>query len=265
MSPNVRATAIGLFVFFTWDAAEGQGGSGNVYWHIDPGVKTCSMVIDPSLTQDQWHRYTRQVGGIASFKSLASAATIGKKHVAIALDYSITPIDQHDLAWVNTFAHPDENCPLGDQIKLPAIRVKYGLTDKVDVGALWTKAPDANYGMIGAEVKYAFSEESDKVPAAACRISIVSLTGVPDYNLTFGSLDLLVGKKVLFLTPYLGIRESLAVGTETTSKVELDQERTWITQGYLGLAYSIWRVNAAIEYNVSDVNTLALLIGFRLF
>jgi hypothetical protein len=46
-----------LFLFLLVSISDAQSGGSNVYWHIDPSVKTCSMVIDPSLTQDQWHKY----------------------------------------------------------------------------------------------------------------------------------------------------------------------------------------------------------------
>lgn len=260
---NYFVAMVALDVFLYTSATYGQSTGSNVYWHIDPSVKTCSMVIDPSLTQEQWQRYTRQVGEISSFKSLASAKTIGKTHFNFAIDYSITPIDQHDPAWINTFTHPDENCPLGDQIHLPTLRVKYGLTDKIDIGALWTTAPGANYGMIGGELKYAFLQESKKTPAAALRASFISLTGVSDYNLSVGSVDLLVSKKITVVTPYIGIRESFVMGTETTTKVNLDKENLFVTQGFIGLTYSIWKFNTAIEYNISNVNTLTFLIGFQ--
>jgi hypothetical protein len=223
------------------------------------------MVIDPSLTQNQWKRYTRQVGEISSFKSMASAETIGKKHFSIAIEYSVTPVNQHDLAWINTFVHPDENCPLGDQIKLPMLRAKFGVSDKIEIGAKWATAPGANYGMIGAELKYAFLEETKKTPAAAVRASFTALTGVADYNISIGSIDLLVSKKIAGVSPYLGIKESLMMGTETTSKVDLDKEGFLATQGFIGVAYSIWRINLAIEYNISDVNTFSFLIGFQSF
>ena len=250
--------------FFT-TATYGQHNGGDVYWHIDASVKTCSMVIDPSLTQDQWKRYTRQLGEIASFKSIASAETIGKKHLSIAIEYSVTPINQHDLAWINTFVHPDENCPLGDQIKLPMLRAKFGVSDKIEIGAKWATAPGANYGMIGGELKYAFLQETKKKPAAAVRASFTALTGVADYNFSSGSIDLLVSKKFAGVSPYLGIRESLMMGTETTSKVNLDKESLLVTQGFIGVAYSIWRINLAAEYNIASVNTFSFLIGFQPF
>lgn len=259
----LAAVASGMF-FITF-ATYGQGNNSDVYWHIDPNVKTCSMVIDPSLTQDQWKRYTRQVGEISDFKSLASAGTIGKKHFSIAIEYSVTPVNQHDLAWINTFVHPDENCPLGDQIKIPMLRAKFGVSDKMEIGAKWAIAPGANYGMIGGELKYAFLEETKKSPAAAVRGSFTALTGVTDYNISLGSIDLLVSKKVAGVSPYLGIKESFIIGNETTSKVDLDKESLLATQGFIGVEYSIWRINLAAEYNFSNVNTLSFLIGFKPF
>ena len=250
-----------LFLFVSVSYAQSDGN--DVYWHIDPRVKTCSMVIDPSLTQAQWKRFTKQVGAILTFKSLASAETLGKMNFYINIDDSYTPIDQHDLAWINTFTHPDENCPLGDAISYPTIRARMGVSDNMDIGAYWTTAPDANYGMVGGEFKYKFSQESEKLPAAAVRASISILTGVPDYNLNVYGVDLIASKKIAVLTPYIGFRESLAIGTETTSKVNLDKESLLITQGYAGVSYSIWMLNLAAEYNVSSVNTFALAIGFN--
>lgn len=250
--------------FFTY-ATYGQHNGSDVYWHLDPGVKTCSMVIDPSLTQDQWKRYTMQLGEISSFKSMASAETTGKKHFSIAIEYSVSPVNQHDPAWINTFVHPDENCPLGDQITLPMLRAKYGASDKIEIGAKWATAPGGNYGIIGGELKYAFLEETKKTPAAAIRASITALTGVADYNISIGSLDLLVSKKVAWVSPYLGIKESLIMGSETTSKVDLDKESLLAAQGFIGVAYSIRRINLAAEFNISNVNTFSFLIGFRPF
>ena len=234
---------------------------GEVYWHIDPSVETCSMVIDPSLTQDEWHRFTKQIGAILSFKSLASAETLGKMHFYVGVDDSYTPVDQHDPAWINTFTHPDEDCPLGDDISYPTIRARMGVSDDIDVGAYWTTAPHSNYGGVGVEVKYAIQKESDNRPAAAVRASASILTGVPDFDMNVYSLEVMTSKKIASITPYVGFRESLSVGTVTTSKVDLHKENVFIPQGYLGVSYSIWKLNLAAEYNISSVNTFAVAIG----
>ena len=238
-----------------------QGAGNNVYWHIDPSVKSCSMVIDPSLTQSQWHEFVKQASAVTSFKSLAPAKTLGRMNFRVAVDYSSTPVDQHSPAWINTFAHPDETCPLGDAVVIPAFRASMGVSDQIDIGGFWTSAPDANYGLVGGEVKYAFLQESETFPAAAVRASATILTGVPDFNVNIYSVDLLASKQVAMFTPYAGVKTSVAVGTETTSKVDLARETVPFVQGYAGLVYSIWKINLAAEYNVSSVNTLAFAAG----
>jgi hypothetical protein len=232
-----------------------------VYWHIDPSVETCSMVIDPSLTQAQWKRFTREVGAISSFKSLASAEPLGKLNFTFGIDYSITPIDQHHPAWINTFTHPDASCPLGDQIELPTLRARLGVSNAMDVGGYWTTAPGANYGLVGGEFKYAFLSESARVPAAAVSASFTTLTGVPDFNFSVYSVGALASKRVAMFTPYLGVKESVAVGTETTSKVDLNRESIPLTQGFIGANFSIWKLSLAAEYNIASVNTFAFVIG----
>ena len=87
----------------------------------------------------------------------------------IAIDKASTPVDQHDLAWINTFTHPDEDCPLGDAIIVPTIRASMGVSDNMDVGGYWTTAPSANYGMVGGEFKYAFLQESEKFAYGGCQ------------------------------------------------------------------------------------------------
>jgi hypothetical protein len=250
---NAMANAIIMVVFVSASHAHGNGS--DVYWHIDPGVKSCSMVIDPSLTQAQWKTFVKQVGAIAAFKSLASADPLGKMNFSIDINDSYTPIDQRNPAWINTFTHPDDDCPLGDAISIPTLRARMGVSDNMDIGAYWTTAPGGNYGMVGGEFKYRFSQESEKLPAAAVRGSITILHVY--------SVDLLASKEIAMFTPYVGFRGSLAIGTETTSKVNLDKESLFLTQGYAGVSYSIWMLNLAAEYDVSQVNTFALAVGFN--
>jgi len=258
---NATANACIIFVFVSTSYAQGNGS--DVYWHIDPSVKSCSMVIDPSLTQAQWKTFVKQVGAITAYKSLASAEPLGTMNFSIGINYSSSPIDQRNLAWVNTFTHPDADCPLGDAVSIPTLRARMGVSDNMDIGAYWTSAPGGNYGMVGGEFKYRFSQESEKLPAAAVRGSVTILTGVPDYDLQVYSIDVLASKKIAMLTPFVGFRGSLAIGTETTSKVNLNKESLFLTQGYAGVSYSIWMLSLAAEYDVSTVNTFALAVGFN--
>jgi hypothetical protein len=255
------AMANALIIFASVSPSYAHGNGSDVYWHIDPSVKSCSMVIDPSLTQAQWKTFVKQVGEITTFKSLASAETLGKMNFSVGIDKSYTPVDQRNPAWINTFTHPDADCPLGDAVSVPTIRARMGVSENMDIGAYWTTAPDANYGMVGGEIKYRFSQESERLPAAAVRGSVTILTGVSDYDLYIYGADLIASKRIAMFTPYVGCRESIAIGTETTSKVNLRTESLLITQGYAGVTCSIWMFNLAAEYNVSNVNTFVFAVG----
>jgi len=259
MRNKTLAVTIGFLILFA-SAAPGQTGT-DVYWRIDPGVKSCSMNIDPSLTQAQWREFTKQVGLIASYKSLASARTLGTMKFRVGLEYGSTPVNQHSPTWINTFVHPDADCPLGDAVVIPTLRGAIGISENIDIGAYWTTAPDANYGLVGGEFKYAFLRETESLPAAAVRASAAFLTGVADFNLNIYSIDLLASKEIATLIPYVGFRTSLVVGTETTSKVSLSRETVPVAQGYAGIAYTIWMINLAAEYNVATVNTFTFTLG----
>ena len=165
----LNGTLHAAFTLFLVSTSYAQDNGDDVYWHIDSSVKSCSMVIDPTLTQAQWGKFTEQVGAILTYKSLASAEPLGKMNFDIGIDNSYTPVDQHDPAWINTFTHPDADCPLGDAITYPTVRARMGVSDNTDVGVYWITAPDANYGMVGGELKHAFLQESGNLPAAAVK------------------------------------------------------------------------------------------------
>ena len=260
MKTNLLSTLAMIIIIASTSLAQT---SGDVYWHIDPRVKTCSMVVDPSLTPAEWKTFVQQVGPISAFKSLASAEPLGAMNFGVGIDMGRTPVDQHSLAWINTFTHPDADCPLGDAISFPVIRARVGVTDKMDVGAYWTTAPGANYGMAGGEIRYQISSESENLPAAMVRGSATFLTGVPDFDLGIYSAEVLASKKVAMFTPYVGLRGGLVSGALTTSQVNLSDERVFFAQGYAGVTTSLWIVNVAAEYNISYVNTFAFTLGFN--
>ncbi len=234
-----------------------------VYWHTDPDVQTCSMVIDPALTQSQWHRFVQQAGAMIDYKSLAPAEPLGRGHFGIGLDYAVTPVDQHDPAWINTFEHPDANCPLGDRIKMPSLRAAFGLTRSVDVSGFWSDAPGANYGLAGGAVQYAFLRESGRVPAAAVSAAVTFLTGVPDFDFEVYSVGLSASKRIASFVPYAGVRQSVGVGTEKTDKVDLTREIVPVTHGFIGAGWSFGILGVAAQYDIASVNTFAVQIGLR--
>ena len=71
-----------------------------------------------------------------------------------------------------------------------------------------------------------------------------------------------VSKRVAIFTAYAGLRELFIAAAETTTKVELDDERMWSMQGILGVVYDLSHLTLGLEYDVGAVSTTPFTIGY---
>ena len=241
----------------------------HVHLHVNPRWKECSFQLDPSLTQDEWHQFTREAGLVAYFRPLTDAKPMGAWHFEISLLQWATSIDDEDGAWNNTFVHPDSTHWLteGSSLAFPGLTARVGLTEKLDVGIYWTKNPNANYGFWGGQLQYNLTEDAGRKLATATRLSFVSMYGPEDLNLTVYGIDLLASKEFrLFsdrasISPYAGISTYLSTSHEKTEAVNLDNEQVFGAQAMVGAVAKLWFARLGVEYNFANVNTLSFKIG----
>jgi hypothetical protein len=194
---------------------------------------------------------------------LAPAEPLGAKKFQVGLEYSRLRIEDADPAWNNTFSHPDEHHYLGDVIGMPKLFARMGLSDRIDAGVYFTKVPEANYGFLGGEMKYAFFQEPVKPAAAAVRASYATLLGVDDMNFHVFGVDVSTSKNLGMLTPYLGIGVNLARAIETTSKVKLDNETVLTPRGIIGARFSLSLFSLTAEMDIAELSTFSLRTGFK--
>lgn len=71
--------------------------------HLNHRFRECSIILDPSLTQDQFPKFTREAAQVFTFKLMSPAEPLGAKKFQVGIDYSSTRIDDADPAWNNTF------------------------------------------------------------------------------------------------------------------------------------------------------------------
>jgi hypothetical protein len=231
--------------------------------HTNHRFRECSIMLDPSLTQSQFHKFTREAAQVFTFKLMSPAEPLGARKFQVGIDYSITNINDADPAWNNTFSHPNEEHYLGDQIAMPKIFARMGVSDRVDVGFYFTKNPNANYGFMGGEMKYALFLESEKPLAMAVRTTYATLLGVDDLNFHLLGVDLSASKKIGRLTPYLGIGANLGRAIETTSKVNLHNETVLTPRGIIGTQLSLSFFSLTAEMDIATVSTFSLRTGFK--
>jgi len=232
--------------------------------HVNDQWDDCAIVIDPALTQEAWHQFVSEVGLVAHFDPLASAEPLGRGRFEVAVLRSSTMIDDADPAWNDTFSHPDSTHWLfeGNALMIPGLMLRLGVSQKVDVGAYWTAAPAANYGLLGGQVQYAFLGGPQQPLAAAGRLSAVRLYGPEDMDVSTYGLDVLVSRSISRFTPYLGAGAYWSRGHETTSKVDLRDESVLGGQATVGLDVRMWLLRLGGEVRLARVGGYGFKIAF---
>lgn len=232
--------------------------------HVNDRWKNCAMVIDPSLTQEAWHQFVREVGLVVYFRPLASARPLGPRHFELGLVSWSTRIDDADPAWNDTFSHPDSTHWLmdGSALPIPGLVLRAGVTERVDVGAYFTKSIGANYGMVGGQAQYNVLSGANGGLAAAGKVSAVRLFGPEDLSVSVYGLELVASRSVSVFAPYAGVSGYLSRGREHTSKVDLQDENVFGLRGAVGVAAGISALRLGAELNLARVPGYAFKIAF---
>jgi hypothetical protein len=240
----------------------------NVQLHVNPRWDECAFQIHPSLTQQAWHQFTGDAGVVISFRPLTDARPLGARNFEISLLRWEIGIDDTSSAWNDTFVHPDAEHWLfdGNRLPFPGLMLRAGVTDRIDVGAYFTKNFPSNYGLYGAQAQYNFFGQPEAPLAAAARVSFMSLFGPQDLGVASYGLDLvasreLVGTRWASLSPYAGISGYIARSHEKTSAVALDDETVPGAQAMVGALARISKARVAFELSTSRVNSRSMRVG----
>ncbi len=265
----IKTLAAAAMLTMSQSAAFADGGGKDVRLHINPRWKECSFQLDPSLTQDAWRQFTREAGLVVYFRPLMDARPMGVGNYEFSILQWSTGIDDTQPAWNDTFVHEDSVHWLieGDALAFPGITFRTGITSNIDLGAYLTKAPGANYGFYGGQVQYSVVNDEEKNWFASARMSFVSMYGPDDLDFTVYGLDILASREYavysdwVSVTPYAGVSAYLSSSHETTTAVNLKDERILGVQGMIGAVTQISMARLAVEYNVGEVNTLSIKVG----
>lgn len=233
--------------------------------HTNDKWDECAMVIDPSLTQEEWKTFARDIASIIYFKPTTGAKNLGKGKFDISIESAVTePLQDYNGSWNNTFSHPtSDHWLVGDDHKLqvPVITAHYGVADKIDVGIVYTNNFSSNYGWTGVDVKYAFLNISESRLSVATRLSAVMLTGVDDFDYYQSAVDLLASKDFKWFTPYAGIAGLYSVAIENTSKVALKHESAASMEAIVGTQLRWKYLSVGAEADIARINMYSIKIG----
>lgn len=240
----------------------------DVRLHVSPRWKSCAIQLDPSLTQEAWHRFTEEVGLVAYYRPLTDARPMGAMKFEISVLQWRTAIDETADAWNNTFVHPDSMHWLtdGGPLGIPGLMFRGGITERIDVGGYFTKNLQSNYGLWGGQVQYAVINQPRSQWAASARLSFVSLYGPEDVDVRIYGLDFVASKtfavvKRVAVSPYASVSTVLSNSHEKSAAVNLADERTLGVMGTIGAVTQLSVARVAVEYSVAKVSSVSFKVG----
>jgi len=224
--------------------------AGEPVLHVSPAHSSCFFDLHPELTQAEFDEFADEVGSIARFRQLSDATTLGKGRFDLSLQYTNTSVDDAKGAWNNTMSHPSATHYLGDAIALPRLVARYGVSDRVDLGAWGTLNPHSNYGLVGIDSKIVLMRQGPSRPVTvAIRPSVSALVGPSEVWAGNASIDVSVSRAFGSVSPYVGFASSGSMAIETSDDVSLDTAYGSDSLVYAGVEYR-WRalvVSAELE------------------
>jgi len=224
--------------------------------HVDPYIKSCSVRFAPELTQGAFHRFVTEFGSVSAFKVSSPPVTLGRRGVEIGIEEFSFGVDEGSHAWNDTFYHPHADHPLGSNQAFPKVRLRAGVTDRLDLGAYYTVNPQANYGWFGLDAKYGLLKQSDTMPVSlAVRGAYTKTLYVDDMNMDAVTADVQAGRTYGRFTPYLGLGSDLVVARETSSAVALHSETMMVPRALGGLQVRWWRMALGGEVHVGALTS----------
>jgi hypothetical protein len=152
----------------------------------------------------------------------------------------------------------------GDALLIPGLMARVGVTDRMDIGAYFTKTTSANYGFFGGQIQYNLLNDSERGLSAAGRVSVNTLYGPEDMKASTYGLEFLASKDIWRFSPYAGVSGYLAHGRETTSKVDLEDESVFGVQAMTGIVATVSVLRLGAELNFAEVPgySMKIAVGF---
>jgi hypothetical protein len=212
------------------------------------------------ITQEDFKHFIKEFGTAVLFNPNAPAEPLGMLGFDVSVEMVMTDINEDEGYWKKLV---EDNDPYSI-LPVPRLHVQKGLPFNIDVGAMYVAVPDTNIKLWGIEAKYAILEGSSITPALSIRASYSQLQGVDEVELNTQSLDLLISKGVLMLTPYAGASIFRTNGSENSSLVALDDVNETDYRVLAGVQFSplpLLILNG--EVSLGEVPQYGLKIGLR--
>lgn len=208
-----------------------------------------------SLGQESFLKLSKDLGAITSYKGVTPATPLGVVGFDIGVELTATNIE-------NSSIFRQAGGSSSSSVLVPKLHIHKGLPFGFDIGAFISKVSDANISLIGAEARWALIDDGIATPAVGLRIAGTKETGVGQIDLSTLSADIVLSKKLTFVTPFIG-----AGRVQVKSKPNvggLREEKFNQSRIFAGLNANFAVVNVAVEAEKQgDATSLSAKAGWR--
>ena len=211
-----------------------------------------------TLTQDEFHKLSQDLGAALSYKPLTPTAPLGLMGFDLGLAVSATSIKNSAVL---------QKAGAGDHstLPVPSLRVHKGLPLGVDVGAMVGAVPGTNVRLYGGEVRYAIVPGGVAMPAIGIRGSYTKLTGVDQLDFDTKGVDLSISKGFAIFTPYAGIGKVWVASTpKDLPSSTPTKESLSLSKIFVGINMNFGLTNLAFEGDrTGEATSYGAKLGFR--
>lgn len=222
------------------------------------GAQAANINTLQLLNQDEFRTLSEDLGAAVSYKPLIPAESMGLLGFDIGAGLGATKLQSGAaLSKASNGAAEVSTLPFA------MVRAHKGLPFNIDVGVALGSLPGTNVSTQGAELRWAFMPGSMVTPAIAARLSMSSMSGVKELDVSTTGLDVSISKGFLMFKPYVGAGivqvKSTPNGTPNLKVESFTQQKV-----FAGLNINLGLMNLAFETDKTGSNTsYGAKFGFR--
>lgn len=232
--------------------------------HVSGAYSSCFFDLHPELTQKEFDEFTAELGSILRPRQLSDATTLGKGRFEIGLDFMRAGIDDAKGAWNNTMSHPSADHYLGSSVQFPRLVARYGVSDRVDIGASGGLDPHANWGLASIDAQIALMRQGPSRPVSiAIRPTLTSLIGPEEVWVGHASIDVSISRTIGSFAPYVGFASGASLGVERSKDVALETSVATTSPVFAGITWRHKALALSAEVEHAKLNSFAIRASTR--
>jgi hypothetical protein len=208
-----------------------------------------------SLAQTEFRALSEDLGAVLAYRGITPATPLGVLGFDVGIGVTDTTLE-------NSSAFRLAGATGRSSLTVPRLHIHKGLPGRFDIGGFIAAASQIDATLYGAEVRYAFLDDTLTTPALAMRIAGTGASGTGDLRVATASADVMISKKLTLITPYAGggvVRVSSKV-----SGSRLEEETFNRSRFFAGVNVNLLTLNLAFEAEkMGDNTSLSAKLGLR--